>query len=406
MKIRSVGDTIKTSTELPYQRKEFFITKGSLQIKNNTYQAVFYYDGKTVWRSTGIKAIRGNKRKAEQRMNKILAEYEDNPTIFDKIDFTHYIKIWLNDVKNHIDLITYEGYSQYANKHIIPYFEPKKLKLQDVKLSDIESYYKYKSISGRLDGKQGGLSYRSIKLHSVVLNLVFEYAMRNKLIKENPCQFAKIPNTAKRSKKIIDFYTPEQCNKLLGITQGTILHDMILITFLYGLRRSELMGLKWDAVDFDKNTVTIQHTVVVNDTVVAKDSAKNKSSRRTYPLLDEVKDLLLKRKEEQKEYKKLFGNCYTDTAYVFTKENGNTYYPAYPTHSLRKVIEQNDLPHLRWHDLRHSTASMLLEKGWSMKDISEWLGHSNINITMDTYTAINLDRKRTLSNSLNGILDK
>lgn len=367
---------------------------------------MFYHDGKTVWRSTGVKAIRGNKRKAEQRMNEILSKYEDNPTMFDKIDFTHYIKIWLNDAKNHIDLITYEGYSQYANKHIIPYFEPKKLKLQDVKLSDIESYYKYKSVSGRLDGKQGGLSYRSIKLHSVVLNLVFEYAMRNKLIKENPCQFAKIPNTAKRSKKIIDFYTPEQCNKLLEITQGTILHDMILITFLYGLRRSELMGLKWDTVDFDKNTVTIQHTVVVNDTVVAKDSAKNKSSRRTYPLLSEVKDILIRIQAQQEEYKQLFGNCYTNTGYVFTKEDGNTYYPAYPTHSLRKVIEQNDLPHLRWHDLRHSTASMLLEKGWSMKDISEWLGHSNINITMDTYTAINLDRKRVLSNSLNGILDK
>lgn len=366
---------------------------------------MFYHNGKTVWRSTGIKAVRGNKRKAEQRMNEILSEYEDNPTMFDKILFTDYIKKWLKAVKSKIDTITYEGYEQYTNKHIIPYFEPLHLKLQDIRMSDIEKYYQYKSVAGRLDGKEGGLSYRTIKLHSIVLNLVFEYAMRNKLIKENPCTYAQIPQDAKRNEKKVDFYTPKQCYELLELIKDTPLYDMVYITFMYGLRRSELMGLKWSAVDFDNNTVSICHTVVANYTVVAKDKTKNKSSRRTYPLLDEVKEIIMKRKAEQTEYKKVFGDCYTDTGYIFTKEDGTTYYPSYPSHMLQKVIKRNKLPHIRWHDLRHSTASMLIEEGWSMKDISEWLGHSDIGTTMDIYGHISMERKRTLGNSLNGVLN-
>lgn len=277
--------------------------KGSLQEKNGIYQVVFYHNGKARWRSTGIKAVRGNKRKAEQRMQEILNEYEENPNFLDKVLFTNYIKLWLNHVKGEIDIITYEGYLQYATKHIVPYFEPMKLNLQDIRLSDIEKYYQYKSISGRLDGKPGGLSYRTIKLHSIVLNLVFEYAMRNKLIKENPCLYAKIPNTAKRSKRHMDYYTPKQCYKLLEIIKGTPLYNMVYLTFLYGLRRSELMGLKWDAVDFENNTITIQHTVVVNDSVVAKDKTKNQSSNRVYPLLNDVRDILLKLKSEQEGFK-------------------------------------------------------------------------------------------------------
>lgn len=385
--------------------------KGSLQEKNGIYQAVIYVNGKYKWRSTGIKAVRGNKRRAEQRLREIVSEYDANPNMFDKIDFTTYMGEWLDAVKARVDQITYEGYKSYLEKHIKPYFQELNLKLQDVRLSHIEKYYNYKAVSGRLDGKSGGLSYRSIKLHSVVLNLIFEYAMRNKLITENPCKYAQIPNTAKRSEKHVDFYTPKQCQELLDIikeapsTKDTPLYDMVYITFMYGLRRSELMGLKWSAIDFDNNKLSICHTVAVNASVVAKDRTKNESSNRTYPLLPEVKKILLKIKEQQSKDKETFGNCYHDDGYVFAKIDGTLYYPAYPTQALTRLFDDNDnLKRIRWHDLRHSTASMLIEKGWSMKDISEWLGHSQINITMDIYGHISLNRKRELANSLNGLL--
>ena len=326
--------------------------------------------------------------------------------MFDKIEFIDYMDKWLAKVKNQVDVITYEGYASYTNKHIKPYFQPLRLNLQDVKLSHIEKYYQDKSVSGRLDGKPGGLSYRSIKLHSVVLNLIFTEAVRNNLIKDNPCQYAKIPKTAKKSDKKINFYTTKQCEELLSVTKGTLLHDMIYLTFVYGLRRSELIGLKWEAVDFDNNTLSIQHTVVLNNVIAQKDSTKNDSSNRVYPLLKDVREILLRLKEQQDEYRELFGDCYTDTGYIFVKEDGTTYHPSYPTHALTKVLKKHNMQSIRFHDLRHSCASMLILKGWGMKDISEWLGHSNIGITMDLYTHINLEHKRELGNSLNGLFDK
>lgn len=89
---------------------------------------------------------------------------------------------------------------------------------------------------------------------------------------------------------------------------------------------------------------------------------------------------------------------------MFLQKRTVIYYPSYPSHSLDKILKRYNLPHIRWHDLRHSCASALLLKGWQMKEISEWLGHSSINITMDIYSHINMEHKRELGNSLNGIL--
>ncbi|MBE7015808.1 MAG: site-specific integrase [Ruminococcaceae bacterium] len=379
------------------------MTKGSLQIKANKYYAVFRVNGKLKWHSLGIDAKRGNKRKAEQAMSELTAQYNESPEDFNKTALTDYIEIWLESVKPHIDIITHEGYLQCAKKHIIPYFKEKKIALQDVKIQDIEEYYNYKSTAGRLDKKPGGLSSRTIKLHSIILNLVFKKAIHDGILKSNPCEYAKIPKMAK-TQPVAKFYTVEECKKLLDITQGTPLHDMIYITTIYGLRRSEMMGLKWDAVDFENDTLTIRHTVVMQNKIVAKDKTKNRTSMRTYPLLDDVKKILLKMKSEQKKNKKLFGNCYQETGYIFAKEDGTQFYPSYPTHELQKCIKKNNLSHIRWHDLRHSCASLLILKGWQMKEISEWLGHADIGTTMNIYGHLNLDHKRKLGNTLNGLL--
>ena len=379
--------------------------KGSLQIKSNHYYCVFRVNGKQIWESTGIKVKKGNKRKAEQALTNLLAEYSRNPNMFDKIEFTDYIKKWLANVKNSVDTITYEGYKQYAEKHIIPYFSEKKIILQDIKISDIEGYYNAKAIGGRLDGKSGGLSLRTIKLHGVVLNLVLKQAIYERLIPDNPCAYAKYPKTIATQKKEPNFYTINQCNTLLECIKGTPLYNMVYITFIYGLRRSELLGLKWDAIDFENNTISIQHTVVMNSTVVRKDKTKNVTSKRKYPLLPDVKMLLEKMLTEQTANKSLLGNCYIDNDYVFVKADGSTYYPSYPTHASKKVLEKHNLPFIRWHDLRHSTASMLIERGWHMKDISEWLGHSDIGTTMNIYGHISMEHKKELGDSLIGLLD-
>lgn len=378
------------------------MVKGSLQIKSNKYYAVFRVNGKLKWLNLNIEAKRGNKRKAEEAMAKVLLSYNENPQMFDEIEFVEYIKIWLKETESQMDAITFGGYKQYALKHIIPYFNDKKLCLKDVSVRDIEGYYNYKSKAGRIDGKKGGLSFRSIKLHSVVISLVLKKAIREGLLKSNPCEYARIPN-ANKAQSSAKFYTVEQCKKLLEITEGSPLYNMIYITTIYGLRRSELLGLKWSAIDFVKNTIIINHTVVLQGKVVAKNKTKNKTSRRIYPLLDDVKAILIAIKENQEKNRKLFGNCYTENDYIFTKVDGTPYYPSYPSKTLHKILKNNNLEMIRWHDLRHTTASMLMLKGWQMKEISEWLGHSDIGTTMNIYAHINMEHKKALGNTLNGL---
>lgn len=378
--------------------------KGSLQTKSGKYYVVFRINGKQKWINLHIEDKRGNKRKAEQAMQELLVKYEENPTIFKKIDFCEYINKWLENSKSHIDLVTYIGYKQYVDNHIIPYFKKKKLKLQDIRMSHIEEYYNEKAENGRLDGHDGGLSLRTIQLHSTVLSLVFKYAIREGLVKNNPVELAQLPNIQRNTSKN-NFYTVDECKKLLEISKGTPLHDIMVVTLYYGLRRSEIMGLRWIDVDFEKNTLTIQHTRVVNGVVVVKDKTKTQSSNRIYPLIDEVKELFLKLKIEQETHKQFLLNQYTDSGYIFVNEFGVPYHPGYPSQKLYKLLKKHpEMKHITYHGLRHSAASMLLARNWNMKAISEWLGHSNIGITMNLYTHIDMESKRERAKELNGIL--
>lgn len=378
--------------------------KGSLQIKkNNKYYVYVRIDGKQKAIPTGIEAVRGSKRRAEAKMIEILAELDDNPHIYDKVLFVDYAMKWLEYNQKQVDIITFTANKKQLEQHIIPYFKPLKLYLQNVKASDIEGYYNHKAVTGRMDGKPGGLSKGSLKRHCSVMSCIFNMALHDDLIKKNPCEHAKLPNIETVPQEI-NIYTAEQCKRLLEVTKGELFHDMVYITFIYGLRRSELMGLRWRDVDFENNTITISHTAVATGIMVRKDKTKTSSSHRTYPLLDDIRDMLLDIKNQQTHYKAIFGNGYTDTGYVFTKEDGTAYYPDYPTKKLKKVIKKFDLPYIKFHELRKSCVTMLIEKGWNMKDVSDWVGHSDISVTMNIYAQVTMSRKRELADGLTGTL--
>ena len=381
---------------------------GSLQTKKGkkgeVYYAVLAFPNKQYkWINLHL-LVKNNKKLATEKLNELIAEYDCFTALPESILFIDYAKDWIKREENQVDTVTLNGYKQFLETHIIPYFEPLKLTINKIGVSHLEGYYDYKSKGGRLDGKEGGLSNRTVKLHSIVINLILKDAIYRGIIKTNPNERAKIPKNNEASFKGT-FYTIEQLNRLLELMEGLPVHDMATITIFYGLRRSELMGLKWNAIDFENNLLLIQHTVVLSTTIVKKDKTKNKSSKRGYPLLPEVKEILLKLKAEQKRNKAKFGNCYTISGYVFTKEDGTPFHPSYVSHTIRKALKKaDDLPMCRWHDLRHSTGTLLLAKGWSMKDVSEWLGHSNISTTMDIYTHVDINRKKELAKGLVNML--
>ncbi len=262
------------------------------------------------------------------------------------------------------------------------------------------SYYQYKYTSGRLDNKPGGLSIPSIKKHGIVIKEVLDDAVLEELIVRNPAVGVKLPAKNLSMREEV-FLTSETANEVLKAFDGHPLQALVYTTLYYGLRRSEVLGLRWNSIDFEKNTLTINHTVVKNRTIVEKDTVKTQSSYHTYVLIDDVKKVLLQERDRRRERMKELGRQYKKSDYVFTWEDGTLYRPDYITRSFQRVLKKHNLPKMRFHDLRHSTASILYDKGWDLKDIQSWLRHSSIDVTSDIYTHITEDRKAKMAEDLN-----
>ena len=382
---------------------------GSLQEKRGIYYCVLSYKDpiegkfKTKWVSTRL-PVKNNKRKAEQFLEETLKKYEgqDLTQLLNK-NFCEYMREWLESKKNKVELSTWEGYQTYVEKHIIPYFEPLNLNLKDLLPIHFMNYNEFKFTKGKINGK-GGLSIASVRAHAVVLKSALSEAVLKGMILRNPA-LVPLPKKDTSSQDALDkgtFLSVEQANELIKAFQGHRLQPMIYIALYYGLRRSEILGLKWDAVDFEENRLSIKSTVVRNRTTVAKDRTKSRSSRRSFELIPDVRNLLLERKAQQEKNRKAFGNDYIESDYVFTWEDGKTYQPDYITLTFRRELKKLGFPHMRFHDLRHSCASMLYEMGWSLKEIQEWLGHSNVKITGDIYVHIDKLKSQNMAKGLNG----
>ena len=211
----------------------------------------------------------------------------------------------------------------------------------------------------------------------------------------------------KVNKYVGSYYDSNELKTLFEAVKGDSIELHVLFGAYYGLRRSEVVGLKWNAIDFEKDTLTIKHTVtdVFHDgrkITIEKDRAKTKSSLRTLPLMPLFKERLLKHKQEQEKYRKLCGNSYnTEHAdYIMVNEMGKRLSPNYITRRFSLVLAQNGLKKIRYHDLRHSCASLLLANGVPMKEIQEWLGHSDFSTTANIYSHLDYSSKVSSANTI------
>ena len=206
-------------------------------------------------------------------------------------------------------------------------------------------------------------------------------------------------------------YSAEEMEKLFEVAQGHKLELIIQLAAFYGLRRAEVMGLRWEAIDFEAKTLTIRHIVTSTridgkKILVEADRAKTKSSLRTLPLVDPIAERLKAVKEQQEYNQKICGNCYNQEylGYVFVDAMGNLIQPDSVTTGFPQLLKENGLRRIRFHDLRHSCASLLLKEGVPMKQIQEWLGNSDISTTANIYAHLDSQSKnlsaRTMANTL------
>ena len=192
---------------------------------------------------------------------------------------------------------------------------------------------------------------------------------------------------------------------LLKKAEETEIEPIIVLCVYYGLRRSEVIGLKWSAVNFRDKTIQICNTITKMYEFCEKERTKNASSNRTLPLIPTVEKYLKKLKAKQNENKKLFGDCYIDSDYICVKADGTLIQPDEASAKFKSLIKRNKMPNIRLHDLRHSCASMLIAQGVDIKVIQEWLGHSSISMTGNIYGHLQFKQKISTGILLDNLLE-
>ncbi len=374
---------------------------GHLQEKNGMFYVVLNYRDengkrKTPWISTNL-PVKGNKKRAENFMMDVRRNFV--PPNVQRIEereamqkgdilFTDFLLKWLRVAKSTVKLTTYASYEMMATRIIIPYFETLNIKLKELTTEDIQEFY-----SAQLER----VSANTVIHYHAVIHRALKYAVKIKTIQSNPAVNVERP---RKEKFIGSFYDKKEINTLFDIIQGHPLEVAIKLAAFYGLRREEIIGLKWTAIDFENNTLTIQHTVTEcnldgKHIEVASDTAKTDSSLRTMPLVTNFRAMLLAKKEKQEHYRKLCGRSYCKEYldYIFVNEMGERWKPRYLSDGFKRILEQNGLRRIRFHDLRHTCASLLLANNVPMKKIQEWLGHSDFSTTANIYAHLDFQSK-------------
>ena len=374
---------------------------GSLQIKNGKYYAVLNFKDnegkrKQKWVSLDMD-VKNNKRRAEQALAKLVGEYEkaNIDTINDQ-SFSDFMDEWLKVIKASVKITTYNSYEVHYRNHIKPYFDKLGVTVCDLKPIHIQRYY------NDLIGK--GLSASTVKRHHANIHKALDYALKMNIIPYNPADRITLP---KREHYTGKFYDDVQLKKLMELCTNTPIESCVFLTINYGFRRSEVLGLKWSAVNFIENTITVNHTAVPNSGgVVYEDSTKTRASLRTLPLTDSVKKYLLKLKKHQEDMETLLGNCYHKSEYICRYDDGREILPGYVTHTFAKILAKSELPKIRFHDLRHSAASLLINSGFNLKEVQEWLGHADVGTTGNIYSHLQYASKVNMANRFNELLAK
>jgi integrase len=382
---------------------------GHLQIKNDKYYMVLNYTDyngkrKQPWIPTGL-PVKGNKRRAEKMLMELRKTYvppvvkRGTGELSGDMLFADYMEMWLEIVRGSIEKTTFSSYTQTVKKKIVPYFRDTDITLARLQARHIQSFYLHelKTVSPNT------VIHEHANIHKAL-----KYAVKMDLIPFNPADKVDRP---KKQKYIADYYRLEELEQLFEATKDHPYSLLIQITAFYGLRRSEALGLRWDAIDFERNTITIRHIVTnakINgrEEIVCADRAKTKSSLRSLPLVGNFREKLLALKEQQKENKRVCGNSYNKKydGYVFVDALGNIFNPRNVTDNFGKLLERHGLRHIRFHDLRHSCASLLLANDVAMKQIQEWLRHSDISTTANIYSHLDYKSKLTSANVMDNIL--
>ena len=373
---------------------------GHLQEKKGLYYMVLSYkdkSGKRVskWLPTGL-PVKGNKKRAEDMLMAARAEFVAGEAAIDRdMPFSSYLVQWMEIARSTLKPNTAAGYASMIQNPIAPYFQQRGITLGGLQAVDIQMFY---------TSQLKRVSANTVIHYHAIIHRALKYAVKTDLIDVNPADKVERP---RKDRFTASFYDGNEVNRLFQAARGTPLELPVMLAAFYGLRRSEVVGRKWDAIDFENKTIAIRHTVTAcaekgRRIEVAADTTKTASSQRTLPLVPAFQTKLAALKEEQEKNRILCGRSYcTDyLGYVLVDAMGNRLKLSYISTAFPALLKRNGLRPIRFHDLRHSCASLLLKNGVPMKQIQEWLGHSDFSTTANIYAHLDAGSKLTSAQAM------
>ncbi|MGA7192309.1 MAG: tyrosine-type recombinase/integrase [Anaerolineales bacterium] len=286
-----------------------------------------------------------------------------------------YLNEWLAIAETSVRAKTIDQYKQIVRQHILPALG--RIKMQDLQPRHIQSLY-----SKKLDS---GTSPRTVQLIHSVLRRAFNQALRSGMIGRNPVLAVIRPKVKRKEMKTL---TDGQVRILLSYVDGDRLEVLYWLAVTTGLREGELLGLKWSDLDWINRRLRIQRQLQRLHGELQFNEPKSAAGRRVIALGISTIEKLRKHQDFQMEERKLAGNAWTESDMIFPSTIGTPLDPSNLYHSFKRLLKEASLPDMRFHDLRHTAASLMLQQGVNPKVVQERLGHSDITLTLNTYSHV------------------
>ncbi len=280
--------------------------------------------------------------------------------------------------------------------HVVPVLGH--IKLEKLTAADLGALYRQKLDGGRLDGKPGGLSNRSVRYIHSLIKQALSHAVKWGLILYNVADAIDPPKQNKPEMKV---WNAQQVAHFLDVARDSHYYPVFLIALLTGMRRGEMLGLRWRDVDFERAEVTIRQALKDDSGNLYFGPPKTHRSRRPIALTMNTVSFLRSHKAKQNEERLAAGDRWEDNDLVFATETGRPIHPTNIARRYRETVEESGLPYIRLHDLRHTHATLLLVDDAHIKVVSERLGHASTAFTMDTYAHVLPDMQREAVDRLN-----
>jgi integrase len=359
-------------------------------------------DAVTGKRRQKSQTVKGTKRDAERALREVLLSLEQGSYVKpNKISLGELLRQWVKEYAsmNTTDR-TQESYTSIVERHLIPGLG--RVSLIELQAQHIQSYYAKKLADGRADGK-GGLSARSVVYHHRILSSALDYAVKMGLVVRNVAKVVEPPRVARVTMQTL---SPEEVSRFLDIARDTDYY-VYFATLLYtGLRRGELLALRWRNLDLGSGKLSVVETAYrLGSGEYRIKEPKTAQSRRTVILPPSLVELLRGYRFDQELLRIQLGIGLNADDFVFIRPDGSPVNPNAITLAFRRIIKRAGLKDIRIHDLRHTHASLMLKAGIHPKVVSERLGHANIGITLDLYSHVLPGLQEAAAVKFDGILE-